>query len=35
VGNIRLRDATGRDVPHDIPFAFHAVHPEGEWMLGE
>jgi Protein of unknown function (DUF3179) len=37
VGNIRVRDAAGRDVIHDIPFAFafHAFHPEGEWMLGE
>jgi hypothetical protein len=37
VGNIRVRDAAGRDVLHDIPFAFafHAFHPEGEWMLGE
>lgn len=36
VGNIRVRDAQGRDVAHDIPFAFafHAFHPEGHWMLG-
>jgi Protein of unknown function (DUF3179) len=36
VGNIRVRDtATGRDLVHDIPFAFafHAFHPDGEWML--
>ncbi|MFM2354611.1 MAG: hypothetical protein RLZZ528_347 [Pseudomonadota bacterium] len=38
VGNIRVRDtATGRDLVHDIPFAFafHAFHPDGEWMLGQ
>jgi hypothetical protein len=37
VGNIRVRDAQGRDVLHDIPFAFafHAFHPDGRWMLGE
>jgi len=36
VGNIRVRDAAGRDVVHDIPFAFafHAFHPDGRWMLG-
>jgi len=37
VGSIRVRDAaTGRDLVHDIPFAFafHAFHPRGEWMLG-
>ncbi len=36
VGNVRVRDAQGRDVVHDIPFAFafHAFHPEGRWMLG-
>ena len=35
VGNVRVRDAQGRDVAHDIPFAFafHAFHPEGRWML--
>ncbi len=35
VGNIRVRDAaTGRDVPHDLmfAFAFHAFFPDGEWM---
>lgn len=37
VGTVRVRDAQGRDVPHDIPFAFafHAFFPEGEWMIGE
>lgn len=36
VGNIRVTDATGRDVVHDIPFAFvfHAFHRDGIWMLG-
>ncbi len=36
VGNVRVRDAQGRDVAHDIPFAFafHAFHPDGHWMLG-
>lgn len=36
VGNVRVRDAAGQDVVHVIPFAFafHAFHPEGEWMLG-
>ena len=35
VGSIRVRDAQGRDVPHDVmfAFAFHAFWPEGEWML--
>ncbi len=37
VGTIRVRDGQGRDVPHDImfAFAFHEFWPEGEWMLGE
>jgi len=36
VGNIRVTDTEGRDVVHDIPFAFafHAFHPDGTWMLG-
>ncbi|MGC9370402.1 MAG: DUF3179 domain-containing protein [Paracoccaceae bacterium] len=36
VGNVRVRDARGQDVAHDIPFAFafHAFHPDGRWMLG-
>ena len=35
VGTIRVRDAEGNDVAHDIlfAFAFHAFWPEGEWML--
>ena len=37
VGTVRVRDDQGRDLPHDIPFAFafHAFHPNGEWMLGD
>jgi len=37
VGNVRVRDAAGNDLPHDIMFAFayHAFWPEGEWMLGD
>ena len=37
VGTVRVRDDEGRDLPHDIPFAFafHALFPGGEWMLGE
>ncbi|OIP85645.1 MAG: hypothetical protein AUK37_03975 [Rhodobacterales bacterium CG2_30_65_12] len=37
VGNLRVRDGAGADVIHDMPFAFafHAFHPDGEWMLGE
>lgn len=37
VGTIRVRDGAGRDLPHDVPFAFafHAFFPEGEWMLGD
>jgi hypothetical protein len=36
VGSIRVRDGAGRDLPHDVmfAFAFHAFWPEGEWMLG-
>jgi len=36
VGNIRVRDAQGRDVPHDVmfAFAFHAFWPDGTWMTG-
>ena len=37
VGTIRVRDARGRDLPHDVmfAFAFHAFYPEGTWMLGD
>ena len=36
VGSIRVRDKAGRDVVHDVmfAFAFDAFWPEGEWMLG-
>jgi hypothetical protein len=36
VGTVRVRDEAGRDIAHDIPFAFafHAFHPDGLWMLG-
>ena len=36
VGTIRVRDASGNDVPHDVmfAFAFHAFFPDGDWMLG-
>jgi hypothetical protein len=36
VGNVRVRDADGADLAHDImfAFAFHAFWPDGEWMLG-
>ena len=35
VGTIRVRDGQGRDVAHDVmfAFAFHAFHPDGTWML--
>ncbi len=35
VGNIRVRDANGQDVAHDVmfAFAFHAFWPDGLWML--
>ncbi|MEL6101815.1 MAG: DUF3179 domain-containing protein [Pseudomonadota bacterium] len=36
VGTIRVRDGKGRDLPHDVMFAFayHAFWPDGVWMLG-
>jgi hypothetical protein len=36
VGNVRVKDADGNDLPHDVMFAFayHAFWPQGEWMLG-
>ncbi|WP_343115776.1 DUF3179 domain-containing protein [Ostreiculturibacter nitratireducens] len=36
VGQVRVRDTKGRDLPHDVmfAFAFHAFWPDGEWMLG-
>lgn len=35
VGTIRVRDGQGRDLPHDVmfAFAFHAFWPDGTWML--
>ena len=37
VGTIRVRTASGKDVAHDVmfAFAFHAFWPEGTWMLGK
>ena len=37
VGEVRVRDASGGDVVHDVmfAFAFHAFWPEGQWMLGD
>ncbi|MCA0871963.1 DUF3179 domain-containing protein [Seohaeicola saemankumensis] len=36
VGTIRVRDTNGRDLAHDVmfAFAFHAFWPDGTWMLG-
>lgn len=36
VGTVRVRDASGNDLPHDVmfAFAFHAFWPDGQWMLG-
>lgn len=36
VGTVRVRNGAGQDVAFDIPFAFafHAFHPNGQWMLG-
>lgn len=35
VGTVRVRDAAGKDMPHDVmfAFAFHAFWPDGDWML--
>ncbi len=35
VGTIRVRDTNGKDVPHDVmfAFAFHAFWPNGDWKL--
>lgn len=37
VGTVRVRDASGQDIPHDVlfAFAFHAFWPDGTWMLGK
>ncbi|MEO3413958.1 DUF3179 domain-containing protein [Roseovarius sp. CAU 1744] len=36
VGTVRVRDSRGRDVVHDVmfAFAFHAFWPDGIWMVG-
>ncbi|MEM6940574.1 MAG: DUF3179 domain-containing protein [Pseudomonadota bacterium] len=36
VGTVRVRDASGRNLSHDVmfAFAFHAFWPDGTWMLG-
>ena len=36
VGSIRVTNANGKDIAHDVAFAFafHAFHPNGKWMLG-
>lgn len=35
VGGVRVRDAQGNDLAHDVlfAFAFHAFWPNGDWML--
>ncbi|KJZ20308.1 DUF3179 domain-containing protein [Loktanella sp. S4079] len=35
IGNIRVKDSAGRDIAHDVmfAFAFHAFWPDGHWML--
>lgn len=35
VGTVRVQDGSGRDVAHDVmfAFAFHAFFPRGKWML--
>lgn len=37
VGSIRVRDGDGKDVLHDVmfAFAFQAFYPNGKWMLGK
>ena len=36
VGILRVRDAAGNDLAHDVMFAFayHAFWPDGAWMIG-
>ncbi len=36
VGTVRVRDTAGKDLAHDVMFAFayHAFWPDGAWMLG-
>lgn len=35
VGNVRVKNADGNDLPHDVifSFAYHAFWPDGEWIL--
>jgi hypothetical protein len=35
IGMIRVQDTSGRDLVHDVmfAFAFDAFYPDGEWML--
>ncbi len=37
VGSVRVRDGNGKDVLHDVEFAFafQAFHPKGDWMTGQ
>ncbi|MEL7213365.1 MAG: DUF3179 domain-containing protein [Pseudomonadota bacterium] len=37
VGTVRVRDAAGNDLPHDVmfAFAFHAFWPDGQWMIAK
>jgi len=37
VGTVRVRNASGRDQPHDVmfAFAFHAFWPDGTWMIAK
>ncbi|MGV6847198.1 MAG: DUF3179 domain-containing protein [Marinibacterium sp.] len=37
VGTVRVKDADGQDLPHDVlfAFAFDAFWPDGIWMLGD
>ncbi len=36
IGSIRVRNGSGKDVVHDVmfAFAFHAFWPDGTWMIG-
>ena len=36
VGSVRVQNAAGQDIAHDVmfAFAFHAFWPNGDWMLG-
>jgi hypothetical protein len=36
IGQVRVRDDAGHDLPHDVmfAFAFDAFWPDGRWMLG-